>query len=314
MMRRAVCLPIFLILAGCVFSSPQDLVTPAAGGGPNYRGLQLEELGEYQAIFTMSFEGPSDWWYQVQLASDGDQNEFRLSLEGVPPFKDPGDVRSVEADGVFRLQGEATEGRCWMVPAAEQASVKPLMPDDIISPESVAKYLSEAGSTEILGRTADQFASASALPPEFSQADLALWLDRETGAVLRYEFQLSGADPVFNTGRGTLTGEFEILGLGPVIIEPISGCSTDLPLTDDARDLYLLEDYVAFRTKLSADEVLDFMLKSLPAKGWRQAADTDTIPGTAALSFHRGNTALEIFIQTEDTLTEVRIFLAPAEP
>jgi hypothetical protein len=310
-MKRFVFLLIFAMLAGCVFSNPSDLVTPAASDAQDYRGLQLEKLGEYRARFTMSFEGSSGWWYQALLSSDGDQNELQLSLEGLPPSKDPGDVRSVEANGMVKLQGEATGGKCWVFPAADRASVEPLTPDDIIAPASIATELEKTGSGKILGRSADQFTFMHALPPDFSNAELKLWLDSATGAVLRYEIQLSGEDPVFNSGRGTLTGEFEILELGSIVIEPIPGCSSELPLTDDARDLYLLDDFVAYRTRLSAEEVVDFLLKSLPPQGWQEAADTDTIPGTAALSFQRGETALEVFIQAEDTLTEVRFFLAP---
>jgi hypothetical protein len=56
--------------------------------------------------------------------------------------------------------------------------------------------------------------------------------------------------------------------------------------------------------------VAEFLLQALPQQGWEPAEDSESIPGTAALSFQRGETALEVFIQAMDDGTEVRMFQA----
>jgi len=314
-MRRVLILLAIPFLAGCVFQSPRDLVTPAAAGEPQYVGLRLDRLGTYRARFTMSFEGQSTWWYRVDLMSDGVIKAYELSMEGLPQSRDPGDVKLVDANGVLTLQGDATAGECWRFPASANRSREPLTPDGVIQPARIATDLKDAGRETILGRTAERYTLDRSLRPEFSRADISIWLDSATGAVLRYQFTLEGSDPLFDAGEGTLSGEFDVLDLRAVTIDPIEGCESEFPVPDDGWDIYLLSDYVGYRTGLSPDELVEFMLQSLGRQGWQQAADTEAIPGTAALSFRRGATALEIFIQSEAEWTKVEIFQAPvSEP
>jgi hypothetical protein len=310
-MRRFLILLAIPFLAGCVFQSPQDLVTPAATGEPQYVGLRLDRHGTYRARFTMSFEGQSTWWYRVDLMSDGVIKAYELSMEGLPQSRDPGDVKLIDANGVLTLQGEATAGECWRFPASANRSREPLTPDGIIQPERIATGLKRAGQETVLGRTAERYRFERSLKPEFPRADISIWLDSASGGVLRYQFTLEGSDPLFGAGEGTLTGEFEILDLRAVTIDPIEGCESEFPVPDDAWDIYLLSDFVGYRTGLSPDELVDFMLQSLGGQGWQQAADTAAIPGTAALSLRRGATVLEIFIQSEGQWTKVEIFQAP---
>ena len=310
-MRRFIVMLTIPFLAGCIFQSPRDLVTPAAKGELSYNGLQLEGFGTYRARFTMSFEGDSDWWYQVNISSDGDLKEFELSIEGVPESKDPGDVRVIEAKGVYTLQGEATEGDCWRFPAGADRQPEPLTPDAIIRPDAIRTELKDAGTDRVLGRSADRLKSDGGLEPEFSRSEISIWIDRATGSVLRYQFQLEGPDPLFDGGEGRLTGDFEVVDLRRVKIDPIEGCESEFPLPDDASELYLLPDFVGYRTQLSPEEMVDFLVGSIEKIGWQLASDTDAIPGTATLSFYRGKTALEIFVQSEGTWTRVEFYLAP---
>ncbi|MFN2148996.1 MAG: hypothetical protein ACK2T2_11430 [Anaerolineales bacterium] len=309
-MRRILILCMVLLVTGCGFQSPNDLITPAADPEARYRGLQLENLGVYQAHLTMSFDGASDWWYQVLLASDGEKKSFDLSIEGLDADRDPGDVRIIEQDGVYTLQGEATEGACWQFPAGEDYVVDTLSPDDILPPDRISSALANAGSDTFLGRSVYHLSLVLNLEPDFTHAEVDIWREKRSGSVLRYEFQLDGEDPLFNAGKGTLFGDFSVLELGSVTIEPLSGCGTNLPLPNDARAVYLLSDLVRYTTNLTPDQVAEFLLQTLPQQGWEPAEDSESIPGTAALSFQRGETALEVFIQAMDDGTEVRMFQA----
>lgn len=309
-MRRILFVFLIPLLASCALQSPEDLITPAADKGILYRGMQLENLGTYQARFTMSYEGSSDWWYQVLLSSDGERTAFNLSIEGIDEALDPGDVRIVKQDGVTTLKGEATEGICWQVPDDASSKVEALSPDDILPPDLITADLISAGGDTILGRRVDHYTLNQSLAPDFSHAEVDIWLEKATGYVLRYNFQLEGEDPIYNMGSGELTGEFEVLDLGSIVVEPLLGCGTDLPLPDDASELYLLPDLVRFQTQLAPDQVVEFMLRTLAQQGWQQAEDTESIPGTTALSFRRGEAVLEVFIQSLEQSTEVRIFQA----
>jgi hypothetical protein len=310
-MRRFMTFLSMLFLAGCVFQSPRDLVTPAAATDSMYRGLQLEAFGAYHARFTMSFEGESEWWYQVNLASDGESKEYSLSLEGLPPSADPGDVRVIETNGVYTLRGEATEGSCWRFPASEHFQSEPLTPDDIIKPGWISPELTDKGLEKNLGRSTNLYTFDDRLGSEFSRAEISIWIDRVTGGVLRYSFQLKGTDPLFNFGAGTLSGDFTVLDLEADPIEPIEGCESELPLPEDASELSLLSDFVGYRTGLSPEDLTNFLVPSLRQLGWQQAGDTDAIPGTATLTFVQDAQTLEVFIEADSEWTQVRIFQAP---
>jgi len=310
-MRRLIMWSVVLLLAGCVFQSPQDLITPAASSAPPYYGLQLEALGSYSAEFTVSFEGDSNWWYHTTLAVAGGQQEFDIELEGLPPAQNPGDVRVVESQGVRWLKGQATDGICWRVPAREPVRMRALMPDNFVPSARLATLEGAESQDVVLGRQVERTHYVGNLEPEYSRVDIMLWTDRLTGSVLRYRFQLDGTDPVFGAGDGTLTGDFEVVSLEGVTIPPIEGCDSPFPLPDDAEDLYLLADFVGYRTHLSDSEIEAFLARTLAAQGWKPAADTEAIPGTSAMSFMRGNVLLEVFLQNQGLWTEVRIFQAP---
>lgn len=311
-MRRAIVLLLVLLLSGCIFQSPQDLITPAASSAPRYTGLQLEALGSYSAEFTASFEGESNWWYHATLAAAGGQQEFDIELEGLPPAQDAGDVRVVEAQGVRWLKGQATDGACWRVPAGEPARMRALMPDDFLAAASLASLDTTENPDVVLGRQTVRVQYTGNLEPAYSRVDVTLWTDALTGSVLRYQFRLVGADPVFGAGEGTLTGDFEVVSLEGVTIPPIEGCDSPFPLPEDAEDLYLLADYVGYRTRLTEGDLVAFLASTLAAQGWEPAADTEAIPGTSAMSFRRGDVLLEVFLQNQGPWTEVRIFQAPA--
>jgi len=107
---------------------------------------------------------------------------------------------------------------------------------------------------------------------------------------------VSGPDPLFDAGEGTLSGQFLVEEVGPQAIEPVLDCESDLPLPSDAARLVGLPGLIAFESDTSADEVVAFYQAALQAAGWELSEESQA-GGVILLLYARDEEMLDVSVE-----------------
>jgi hypothetical protein len=258
----------------------------------------------------MQFEGAFDWTYDLETSTDGHAVEYHLHLEGVSSSRDPGDVRVVMEGDTVRMRGPGTDDECLQFPSDVELDLAFLTPDDLISPQALQEPLIRLGDETIAGTDATHYTVHQANLDGWHDLEVDLWLDDKTNAVLRYELDATGPDPLFDAGNGTLTGQFLVNNVGPQMIEPITGCEIDLPLPPDATRLARLPGLIAFESATTPDELVVFYQTALTDTGWESLDEPQIGDDAILLSYRRGEQTLEINIETSEEGTHVELLLS----
>jgi hypothetical protein len=244
---------------GTFESGPADLGT---------LGMSLDALGPFQATFTITFNGKTDWVYQVVTRYDGEQVEYSLHIEGLDPALNPGDVRLVNSGGINRMVGPGTDGACVQFPDSFETVALFITPIDLIEPEDFSDEWLEAGLESVAGRDSETFSVAQSSFLGWDDVTVTYAVDSETGAILSFTFEARGADPLFDTGDGRISGEFVVTEIGPQEIDAVEGCEVGFPLPDDATDLVMFPGMIAFKTMLGPVKLDKFFNQRLVPLGW----------------------------------------------
>ena len=276
-----------------------------------YSGLQLERLGvAYQTTFDLRFEGDFVWRYQLESRTDQSVAEHNLHLEGVDAAVNPGDVRVVVADGTVRMRGPGTDDECIQFPGDVELGLAFLTPDDIIDPHLFAQSMIPASQDTIAGAEAIRYALRLASLNEWQNVALEVWLDRSTGAVLRYDLHASGPDPLFEAGQGTVSGQFLVREIGRQVITPIEGCDIELPLPADVAQLAKLPGgLVVFESLASVPELTRFYQDGLAEQGWEASSGPQMTGEVVLLTYRRGGETLDIRIEPRERGVQVQMLL-----
>lgn len=302
---------LLLLLTAAACGSPQPSVAPTPEGNTRaYRGLQLEALGAYQALFMLRFAGEQPWSYRLDMRSDGSAQEAFLHIEGVDAALNPGDVRMVVREGVSRMRGPGTDDVCLQFPSDIDLASSFITPDDLFPVASLPPFR-ETGQTErIAGIEAARYVLRQPAFQDWHAVQLDQWVDLASGATLRYDIQASGPDPLFATGQGELNGRLLVTGIGPQEIEAVQGCELDLPIRADATRLIKLPGLVAYESASSVLEIATFYALELPKTGWEQVSDPQVNGDVGLLSYQRGAESLEINIERQGEGVVVELFTA----
>ncbi len=150
--------------------------------------------------------------------------------------------------------------------------------------------------------------AAQALGP-WHDAQVELWRDESTGAVLRHELHAAGQDAYFGAGEGTVTSHFLVNQIGPQAIEPIPGCEIDLPLPADSTRLVKLPGLIGFDSASPAEQISAFYQAALPESGWTPAEEPQASEGVILLSYLREQQTLEINIEPREAGAHVEMLL-----
>lgn len=309
-MRRILILMCVLLLSlvACLLGSPDDLVTTREPERDGYRGLQLDELSFYHAFFDLHFEGERAWIYQLELRSDGESREYLLHVEGVTSSQDIGDVRVVEKGEIRRIQGPATGGDCWQFQSDMDLGPAFLTPDDLFKPQYLTQPLVEAGSGRIAGAKATRYAVNQDALGAWRDLELEIWLHDAREAVLRYDLQAEGEDPLFGAGEGVISGRFEVVDLTKPDIKQIPPCHVSVPLPEQMENLLIVSGLVSFESEMSLEELVAFFEGGLPKKHWKEAESPISEEGTTILSYKRGKETMEVVIKQMERGFKVEIF------
>lgn len=307
-MRRILVCVLLLSLMACLLGSPDDLITTREPENDGYSGLQLEELPSYLALFDLRFVGEKDWTYQLELRSDGESKEYLLHVEGVTSSQDIGDVRMVEQGDVRRIQGSATGGDCWQFQSDMDLGPAFLTPDDMFKPQNLTQPLVEAGGERIAGAEATRYVVHQDVLGVWRDLELEIWIHDAREAVLRYDLEAEGEDPLFGAGEGVLSGHFEVVDLEKPEIKEIPPCHVSVPLPEQMDDLLIVSGLISFESEMSLEELVAFFEDGLPKKHWKEVESPVGEEGATILSYKRGKETMEIVIKRMERGVKVEIF------
>ncbi|MGD8822491.1 MAG: hypothetical protein PVG63_05250, partial [Anaerolineales bacterium] len=195
-MRRAAILAaiVVILISGCSSKNeePSEL----------YSGMNLETLPGYRAEFDLTFEGERLWSYHLETQASGDAYAYELSLEGLGPLQDPGDVRLVHSDGTNTMRGEGTDNECVQFPDSADIGMLFLTPDEIFNPNMLNAPMVAFEQEQVAGRDVIHYSLQQSDLMTWQDVSLELWISVEGGATLQYDLSANGPDPLFNGGEG----------------------------------------------------------------------------------------------------------------
>lgn len=283
-----------------------------SGTDQRYPGISAASLGPHRSQFRLDFEDGDPWSYRLETARAGTQIGHLLDLEGVPLSVSPGDVRLIIEAGQVRMSGEATQGACWLFPEKSELQRSFLTPDSLFEPQELELEL-EDDDDQVAGRRAARYAIREGFSERWQDIEGTVWLDGSTGAILRFDFSVRGQDPFFASGSGRIEGQYRVLEFGTPELEPIEGCELPYPVPEDASELVLLEDYMAFETGSSRPEMIQFYARWLEEEGWELSSGPQEGQFGTTMAFRQGDRLKEVSAREVEGGTKVEIFSEAAD-
>lgn len=303
----------FLSAAACRLSLPGGSGDEdQADTGRRYPGLSAASLGPHRSRFGLQFDGDKAWSYRLETAHGSSAVSHELKIDGVPLSVSPGDVRLIIEDSQVRMSGQATLGACWLFPEKSELQRSFLTPDSVFQPGEITLHL-ENEDDRVAGRQSARYAVTIGTSDRWQEIEGDLWLDASSGAVLRFQFSARGQDPFFDFGAGRMEGDYSVLELGVQDLEPIDGCEIPYPVPEDAREIVLLEDYLAFETDLSEPELARFYQSRLEAGGWNLIEGPVEGQFGTTMTFSQGDRLAEVSARDGDDGTKLEIFSESAD-
>lgn len=276
-----------------------------------YPGMSTGLMGAHRSQFGLDFENDESWSYRLETVRADARIGHQLEIDGVPLSVSPGDVRLIIEGGQVRMAGEATQGACWLFPEEGELQRSFLSPDSVFEPGELSLTLKEP-EDRAAGRQAARYAVSEGFSERWSEVEGTLWVDHDTGAVLRFQFSAQGQDPFFEFGAGRIEGEYRILEVGDQELEPIDGCELPYPVPEDARELVLLEDYMAYKTDSSRPEMITFYASWLEDEGWELIEGPLEGQFGTTMTLRQGDRLKEVSVRELEGGTQVEIFSEPA--
>jgi hypothetical protein len=230
--------------------------------------MNLNQLDAFHGRFVLEFEGQSQWSYRVETRSDGTNMEYQLNVEGLEGGQYLGDVRLVNSMGINLMNGPGTGNECVQFPDSFITEPLFLDPTNFIHLKEFSTPPEETGSDLLLNREAVRYATADTYHLGWRDVSVTFWLDPQTGAVLRYEFQAQGKDPLYLQGDGSLHGVFEVLEIGPQQIESFQDCVIEFPIPDDAAEIIRFPGLISFTTSFGPNRLDSYYTPVFEDAGW----------------------------------------------
>jgi len=314
-MRRriaAILLASTLLIVGCVPAveptrTAEQPTTPTISESIPYPGVDGTTLENLAGSFEMTFSGEEEWTYKLNIHADEGQREYDLQMEGLGPAQDPGDVRIVVDEQTIRMRGPGTDGECFQFPRDLEPELNLILPDDVMAPENVEPLTLIEEGEPIAGVTTVHYATTQIDSARWDTLQLDLWRSKESQRILRLDFQVTGRDPFFAAGDGTLTGRFTVQELGNQIILPIQGCEIPYPLPEDATRVTNLPGMIAFQSERSVDDLAQFYPSALADQGWSPMGEPEETASGVLLSFRREGETLDVNVESLDARSQVEI-------
>ena len=297
---------LFLALVSLACSSNTNLNSQSGeqGGTPfttnNYAGLNEKALGSYLSSFIIEFQGSYTWRYEMTTRYDGTLVEYSIHIEGVDKSKNPGDIRMV-SDGVTNwMTGPGADNECFMFPSNLDLGPSFLTPDDLLSVQPGDEMMEDAGQEQIQGFTTNHHTLHADQLDSWEDLNLEMWL-ADSDAVLRYQMQAAGPDPLFDAGDGEVNALYEVVDTGPQQIDRVTGCDIDLPIPDSATNLIRFPNLISFNSSAEPSDIADYYLDEMDALRWVLKEDPLIFDdGSILLTYNRLDNTVIISIEPRD--------------
>lgn len=323
MRRTLIPLLLFFLASACLSTAPTPLASPTAPvmhtssptveptlGSSIATMSDVQPFAAYRATFVLHFQGTYSWTYQLESRTDGHTMAYDLHIEGVEPPQNPGDVRVVIDGDSAKMRGPATDDACVQFPSDFDLERSFLSPDELLPPQQVEDALRVAGEDIIAGRGSTHLTLRQPAIAGWQNAEVDVWKDDATGTVLRYDLRLTGPDPLFDAGQGTLVGQFVVVEVGPQVIEPIAGCEVALPLPPNATQLVSMPGLISFESASTTEQIVAFYQNALPEEGWAPTSEPQPGVDAVLLSYRRDEQTLDINIETDEEGVRVELLLS----
>jgi hypothetical protein len=133
-----------------------------------------------------------------------------------------------------------------------------------------------------------------------------VWVSTEYDVVVKYSARYEGEDLAATGGSGVLELDFELSDVNqPISIEAPAGVESpipaDIPIMDDATDLFAVEGMVSFATSQSLEEVTTFYDAQLATQGWTKGESG--MPGM--YTYTKGDRTVTFFLSEDAGKTSV---------
>jgi outer membrane lipoprotein-sorting protein len=288
------------VLSGCSAQANQPTNThPVDPSKPAFSGLNRDGLGDYSSTFTMQFEGPSPWTYQLKTRISANLREIRLHIEGIKASENPGDIRLVTDGKTSWMIGPGTDQECVQFPNNQGMDPTGIYPESLIPPQELASLLQYTGEETVAGATTLHYSGSARMAGGWQNVLVESWQEKTSQALLKFTLQANGNDQIFNAGAGTLTARYEAAGLGSAPIEPVKGCEISVPLPDSAQNFVRLPGLASFDSDAEVGEIQNFYQSSLPQENWTENEPPAQSDGATILSYRKDAEGVEIHIEVD---------------
>lgn len=287
-----VSLLLMALLAAC---SPKG--TPAGSGQSPLAKLSRDTLDNYSAIFEIQFTGPVNWIYQLRTRKSPALQEANLFIHGIDKSQNPGDVRIVTDQTTTWMIGPGTDNECVQFPNNQGMDPTMIYPETLVYGVDLSSLLKLVGEGKVGNRTATHYTGSGLTVGKWQDAQVDIWLDKASQALLRFSMQAAGEDAFFGTGTGTMKAYYEVDGFDKPQIEPVAGCEIGAPLPDTATMLVRLPGMASFETTDEVENLASFYQAALPPQGWAESEPPAQSEGSTILSYTRGVENLEIHLE-----------------
>jgi len=272
---------------------------PSAEGQPIYNEESREQLPVFTTLFTAQFSGSENWQYRLTTRKSTALREQALHIEGIEKARNPGDIRFVTDGTTSWMTGPGTDNECLQFPNGQGYDPDFLTPESFIAAPELAPWLRLTGEESIAGYSAAHYTGKEPGLGEWKNVKADLWLDLESGALLRYELAAEGADTVFSSGYGKLALRYQVENFTEPVIEPVGGCEPRVPLPESAVNYVRLPGLVSFESPAGPEEIANFYEQTLPQEGWNESEPPMEEEGKLVLSFTREAEGIEISLQAQ---------------
>lgn len=305
---------VLLALTGCSAAGTQP---PAAGGAePSQAGdlrLNRDALPSYQSDFQITFTGSKNWTYALKTRRSANMRETALHIEGVEGAQNPGDIRLVTDGTTSWMIGEGTDNECVQYPNGAGMDPTFLHPESLISRAQMEGALKLVGEETVGGVAMLHYQANGVEAGQWQNATLDLWTERDSGMLLRFKLEGTGADPFFGSGSGKVSAAYTAAGMGDEAIAPVEGCDLSVPLPGNTQMFVRLPGMASFDSTDSSDAIIAFYQTALPQEGWTVKEEPAQTEGLTVLSYYRGAEAVEIHVEALSDGSRVKLLFVPVQ-
>ena len=294
---------------------------------PGDFGAMLAALGSYELIVRTTFSGQdaaglpvfSEWQSTSTVTTNPPGYRLDLSTSADDQQEGIYSMTLVRSDGLSYLYLPSVG--CVAGAGDDFAGYLdlPLDPADLLRGLSIAEPVAEDVLVNGLATHEYHFDEETLEWFLYSpwSVDGSAHVAEDTNLMTRVQLTLSGQGDLLAEGRdlnGTYQLTIDVTDMDEsTVVEIPDACQQALPypVTEDAFDISTIEDLLAFRSRMSLVDVVNFYLAEMPAAGWNLAGEPEVFDDLAFFSYERDGQQIMISIETDPELDTVSVLVSP---